>query len=47
MTNYYKDTGMFYYKTDRLKDLVRKAKKHITIDAGGLIVGVVGLIVML
>ena len=47
MTNYYKDYYNCYYQGSKIKELVRKARKHITIDAGGLIVGVIGLIFML
>ena len=47
MTSYYKDSGMFYYKSNKTKELISKIRKNVTIDAGGLIVGLIGLIIML
>ena len=48
MTNYYKDNYEVYYSSSsKLKWLVNYARKHITIDAGGLITGVIGLILIM
>jgi len=48
MTNYYLDKYECYNNSpNKIKGLVTKARKNVTIDAGGLIVGLIGLIIML
>lgn len=46
MTQYYTDNYNVYNKGSfktRLKKLTKTVRRHVTIDAGGLIVGFIGL----